>query len=207
MLVFGGSMGIFFSSQWCGGSTNGRHDLPVGFLLRQVGAKEPHHQQHDVVKVTKHVEYSHGSHVPVPHDLVQVTKHVEYSHGHVPPVPHEVTHITHVSLPHDVVRVTKHTEYSHGYVPPVTPVTHEVTHVSLPHDVVRVSKHTEYSPGYQADSKQVEYPNPTGFNCSFGARRAPMLGSNRMLGWDLGETSKMVLPLKELRYHRLLLIW
>lgn len=145
------------------------HVLPVGF----VGAKEPHHQQHDVVKVTKHVEYSHGSHIPVPHDLVQVTKHVEYSHGHVPPVPHEVTHIT---------------------------------HVSLPHDVVRVSKHTEYSPGYQAEaSKQVEYPNPTGFNCSFGARRAPMLGSNRMLEWDLGETSKLVLPLKELQYYRLLL--
>ena len=120
--------------------------------LPVVAAKEPHHKLHDVVKVTRHTEYSHGHPIP-PHDLVTVTKHTEYSYGHPPP-PHVVQVARPMMYshshppPHDVVRVTRHTEYSYGHPHPPT---------------VRVSEHVEYP-----HSHAIETGEPTelsGFNC------------------------------------------
>ena len=89
---------------------SGNHRI-LKLFVAAVETKEPRHKHHDVVKVTRHTEYSHGHPIP-PHDLVTVTKHTEYSYGHPPP---------------HLVKVTRPMIYSHSHPPP-------------PHDVVRVDK-------------------------------------------------------------------
>lgn len=122
--------------------------------------KEPHHQDHDFVKVTKHTEYSPGR--PPPHDLVTVTKHTVYTRGHPPPPPpHDVVrvskHIEYAPAPHpnDVVRVSEHTEYSSRH--PDLPLG--------PHDVVRVSERTDYPHGFHVLNPPVEHTEASGFDC------------------------------------------
>ena len=148
---------------------SGNHRI-LKLFVAAVETKEPRHKHHDVVKVTRHTEYSHGHPIP-PHDLVTVTKHTEYSYGHPPPHLVKVTRPmiyshSHPPPPHDVVRVTRHTEYSYGQ--------------PHPPDAVRVSEHVEYPHHAIETGERTEL---SGFNCLLALSGRGFLGltiSNRI---------------------------